>query len=400
MIYISKLWNFCKGYVIISLYGFNSDKLLDKAIEKGIRIFNIHKESGKYILEIQPKEFFYFRKLAKKYKCRVRIIHKDGLFRMVRSTARNIFYPIGIIAALLFIFFMTQRVWLIDIEGNTTIDDYSILEYCSGNGLYIGCNKNKVDCRQLADNIKINFKSISWVNVSLKGSRIHIKMSEGKDKEVNTLDSRPCNIAASHDCRISSIVTTKGTPQVKANDIVLSGDVLIASQLVQSGTEENPITDKVSAAGTVRGYVTRTYSFTLPYNKTVKEYTKNTRKIYSFKFINKLFSIKYEPKYDKYDKITTVTQLKLGESCPLPLVIYRDLYSEYEYKTVRLTEKEAKKDADTRVTEYIISAYSTDSDIISVNTKYKSDKDKLMVSSEIISEENVGREIPIREEMQ
>ena len=395
MISISKLWNFCKGYVIISLYGFNADKLLDKATKNNIKIYDIRRESGKYTLRIEPKDFFYLRRLAKKNKCKVHILKKDGLFRLVRTALKNIFYPIGIAAALLFLFFMTQRIWLIDIEGNTTIDTYSILEYCSDNGLCIGCSKNKLNCRQLADDLKINFKNISWVNVSLKGSRIHIKMSEGKEKSVNTLDAAPCDIVSSQDCQIASIITTKGTPQVKAKDVVLSGDVLIASQLVQSGTEENPITDKVSAAGTVRGYVTRTYSFTLPYNKTVKEYTK----IYSLKFINKLFSINYKPKYDKYDKITTITQLRLGENCPLPVVIYKDIYSEYEYKNIKLTEKEAKKEADAKITEHIITSYSTDSNIISVNTKYRSDKSKLMVSSEIVSEENVGREVPVREEM-
>ena len=77
--------------------------------------------------------------------------------------------------------------------------------------------------------MKINFKNISWVNVSLKGSRIHIKMSEGKEKSVNTLDAAPCDIVSSQDCQIASIITTKGTPQVKAKDVVLSGDVLIAA---------------------------------------------------------------------------------------------------------------------------------------------------------------------------
>ena len=80
-------------------------------------------------------------------------------------------------------------------------------------------------------------------------------------------------------------------------------------------------------------------------------------------------------------------------------MIYKDIYSEYEYKNIKLTEKEAKKEADAKITEHIITSYSTDSNIISVNTKYRSDKSKLMVSSEIVSEENVGREVPVREEM-
>ncbi len=400
MIYISKLWNFCRGYVIISLYGFNAHKLLDKAVQCNIVLYNIQKDNSRYTLEIRPVDFFYFRRLARKYKCKVSIVHKDGIFRIIHNASKNICYPLGIASALVLLYIMTQRVWLIDIEGNSSVDSYYILECCAKNDLYIGCNKNHIDSRLIAEELKLNFKNISWVNVSLKGSRVHIKMAEGSDKQVNSIDTAPCDIVASADCRISSIVTTRGTPQVKSKDVVLSGDVLIASRLVQSGTEENPVTDKVSAAGTVRGLVTRTYGFTVPYNISLKEYTNNTVSLYSVKIINKLFSIKYKPKYNKYDKITTVTQLKLSESCPLPIIIYKDLYKEYKFTDKKITEKEAKKEADTKITQHIISHYPVDSDIISVNTKYKTDKDKLMVSSEIISEENVGRESPVQEESQ
>ena len=399
MINISKLWKFVNGYVILSLSGFNVDKIIDKAIRSNISIRNINKINNKCTLEIYPKDFYRFTRLARRYKCKTKIIHKNGLFRTLHKGIKNLCYPIGIVISILLIYFLTQRIWLIEIEGNTDISNYDILEFCSENNIYIGSNKNKLKAKQLAENLKIKYKNISWINISLKGSRVYIKLSEGIEESSDISNNIPSDLIANNDCQIISIVTNKGTPQVKANDIVKRGDILISSQLIQSGTEEIPITNKVCASGTVRGKVSRNYSFNVPYNKAVKSYTQKTKNKYSLKLINKLFKLDYTPKYINYDKATTVKQLSLGKNCPLPIIIYKDIYTEYVYTNTKLTKAEAEKEANIKITEHIISNYSTESDIISVDTNFKSDIDKLIVNATIISNENIGILSPIQEEL-
>lgn len=394
MIYISKLWKFIQGYVIISIKGYNIEKLINKAVQSDIQIHNIDKKGNTAHITVSPKDFKTLIKLCRKYKCKTKIINKNGFYRIIIFLKLNLLYLAGLVLAVFFIYFLTQRVWIIDITGNSQLSKLSILTSCSENGLYTGCSKNSLDCKKIAENLKLEYKNISWINVSLKGATVHIKLSEDKPETVNTALSGPINIVSSVDCRIASIITNKGTPQVRKNDVVKAGDVLISAQLVPSGIEENPVTDIVSAKGTVRGVVTRVYSFTVPFEAKEKKYTDNTRTQYRIKFFNKSLTLNKVKAFSLSDKATDIVQLKLGENCPLPLFIVKEINREYILTPVRRDEAAAKKIADKQIIEHIVQNYSTDSDIISVKTRYNTAKNTLQVSSEIISEENVGKEIP------
>lgn len=394
MIYISKLWKFVQGYVIISITGYNIEKLINKAVQLNINIYNIEKLNNTAKLTICPKDFKAFLKLTKKYRCKIKILNKNGLFKFILFFKCNFLYLIGILIALLLIYFFTQRIWIIDIYGNTDISKSAILSSCYTDGLYVGCNKNNVDCKKIAENIKLKYKTISWINISLKGTSVHIKLSEEKPYTIATVKTEPTNIVASADCQIASIVTTKGTPQVKKNDIVKAGDVLISAQLVPSGNEENPVNDIVNANGTVRGIIKRNYAFTVPFNTKEKKYTGNIKTKYSFKIFNKKISHNNNNiPFSQCDNLSKTIQLNIGESCPLPIYIYKTEYREYSMNTVKRDLASTKKIANTEIVNYIIRNYSIDSDIISVNTKYNQSKDCLQVSSEIVSNENVGKEM-------
>ncbi|MDO5388317.1 MAG: sporulation protein YqfD [Clostridia bacterium] len=394
MIYISKLWKFIQGYVIIYVKGYNIEKLINKTVQSDIAVHNIKKTGNTALVTISPKDFKNFVKLCRKYKCKSKIVNKNGSYRTLLFFRLNFMYLAGLLLSFFIVYFLTQRVWIIDISGNSRIDKLSILTSCNENGLYVGCNKNSIDCKAVAENIKLKYKNISWINVSLKGTSIHIKLSEDKPETVNTLSDSPVNIVSSVDCRISSIVTDKGTPLVKKNDIVKEGDVLISAQLVPSGLEENPVTDIVSARGSVRGILTRNYSFTIPYTSTEKKYTGSKKTGYTIKFFNRSFTLN-DPEPYKYNESSSETiQLKLGENCPLPFFIIKNINSEYILNTVKTDISTAKKAADKQIIDHIIQNYSTDSDILSVNTKYNEGKTSLQVSAEITSEENICKEIP------
>lgn len=393
MIYISKLWKFVQGYVIISIKGYNIEKLINKAVQSGIVIYNIEKLNNQAKLTICPKDFKSFTKLSRKYKCKTKITNKNGLFRILYFFRFNLLYLLGILLSLFLIYFLTQRIWIIDITGNADITKLSILSSCNNDGLYVGCSKKNIDCKKIAENIKLKYKTISWINVSLKGTSVHIKLSEEKPYNVTAIKPGPFNIVASSDCQIASIVTTKGTPQVKKNDIVKSGDILISAKLVPSGNEENPVTDIVSANGTVRGIIKRTYAFTIPFNSREKKYTGNTKEKYSIKVFNKLININKPKPFNQNESSVEIIQLNIGESCPLPIYIYKEINKEYIYENIKRDTASAKKIADKQIIEYIIQNYSIDSDIISVDTKYNQIKDCLQVSAEIESNENVGKEM-------
>ncbi len=394
MIYISKLWKFFNGYVIISIKGYNIEKLINKALCSGIVIRHIKKDKNIAEAELLPEDFKAFAELCARYRCRMRIVHKNGFYRTLLFMKRNALYTLGIFLSIAVIYALSQMVWIIDIMGNSAIDKHSILETCRNSGLYELCNKNSPDYKKIAEELRIKYKNIAWINISLKGSRVSIRLAEDKPAVKAVTDSEACDIVSTAQCRISYVVTEKGTPLVKKNDIVKEGDVLISAQLVPAGTEENPVTDIVRAKGSVRGILKRNYSFTIPYSINKREYTGRRRTAVFIGTAYRKICIKNARPFSPGEKSEEIIQLRLGEDCPLPFFIYKNIYSEYIEKRVNKDIETAKKEASVHITEFIAQNYDISSDILSVKTRYSEGKECLSVNAEIISDENIGTEKP------
>src|SRR5690606_36616212 len=68
---------------------------------------------------------------------------------------------------------------------------------------------------------------VSWVGVSVEGTKVNIKVVESARAEEKTLKN-PRNLIATHDAVVSYIFAEKGRPVVKTNTHVKKGDVLIS----------------------------------------------------------------------------------------------------------------------------------------------------------------------------
>ena len=77
--------------------------------------------------------------------------------------------------------------------------------------------------------------NIAWINIRTRGATVFVKLAEEQklNNEVSNED-RPCDLVASSDCEITSIITKKwSTTSKKKGDIVAKGDVLVSGQLIK-----------------------------------------------------------------------------------------------------------------------------------------------------------------------
>ena len=137
-------------------------------------------------------------------------------------------------------------IWLINITGNEELSNSDIIQACSKEGIELGKNISKLNCKDISNNLKNKLGNIAWINIRTQGATVFVKLAEEQklSHELNSKDS-PCDIVASADCEITSIIANSGQPQVKKGDIVAKGDILVSGQLVKSGNEEIEITNQV-----------------------------------------------------------------------------------------------------------------------------------------------------------
>jgi similar to stage IV sporulation protein len=273
------------------------------------------------------------------------------------------------------------------------MDNTEFLAECQRNGLYFGCITKQLDCNKITENLKNKYKKISWMNISIVGSRAYIKIAWNNNinniKEYNI----PCNIVADKNCVISSVITESGTPQVKKGDTVAKGEILISGMLLPVGTEEELQTREVTSSAKIRGIVEEKIKFKQPYAIKIKQFNKKEYNIYSLRIFNVVFSdnFLYNINSDEsYDKIDCIQQMTLGQSIKLPIYITKEIYKQYTDKTVSISDNTAMKLLEKSAHAYIINNYSTDSNILDVSINSSKTAEYIEAWVSVTSEESIG----------
>lgn len=392
---IDKLWKYLIGYAIINIEGFNKMKLINKAVKKLIKFSDVTVDGVKAtaIVSIEDLEKLY--EINESYKCSIRITRVVSFKLILHRILTKYFFILGILSFITILFVLSNMIWLINITGNKELTNSDIIQACSNEGIELGKRISKLDCKEISSNLKNRMDNVAWINIRTQGATVFVKLAE-EQKLSNEIknENMPCDLVASVDCEITSIVTNNGQPQVKKGDIVAKGDVLVSGQLVKSGNEEIEITNKVKSKAIIFGKVERIKKIDIPFSFQEKKYTGKVYNTYSLKIFNKKINVDFIDKRNtnSYDKSTEVKVFNLGKEYSLPLVLYNTKYKEYVINNIILSEKQAENRASKLIYNYIINTYPLDSDILNCKIKYVKSNNLLSAYAYITSNESVGVE--------
>lgn len=117
-----KLWNYMRGYVIISVEGFFLEKFINICIRRKIFLWDIKKIKGNYMtLKVSIKAFKMLRPVAKKTKSRIRIIGKRGMpFVYSKYKGRKAFAAGGLFFVIL-IYILSSYIWAVEVKIETSV---------------------------------------------------------------------------------------------------------------------------------------------------------------------------------------------------------------------------------------------------------------------------------------
>lgn len=388
-----KLWNFLRGYVLIKITGTNIERFLNLTSYNNIYIWDIEPKGSYMTMKMSIKGFKKIKPYAKKAGCRFKILNRYGYPFFIYKYRKRYLFSTGIFIFLLILYFLSSFIWLIDIVGNSTLSDTEILNALKENKIYIGAYKRNINISQAEKQLRLKIPQISWINISIQGTKAEINIAEGV-KAINIVDnSIPCDIISDKSCIITKIITTKGTPMVKGMDVVEKGDVLVSGTVLLPQEDGSFLSELVSSQATIKGKLTHSYSFKIPYNYKVKKYTGNEKNTFSIEIFNKNFNFNFIKNYILYEKYDTIKKTKqIGFSPDFPLPFKVDFYSYREYKEVLCKRNilQSKKLAEILVTNKIINELPEATEILNKKIAFKEHSDCLQVYVSLITEEPVG----------
>lgn len=236
---------YMKGYVRIRMIGYSAERFLNACAYRNIYIWGLCPVNGNYELNMYAKDFLSLKPILKKTGIQVRVLKKTGFpFWLHHYRKRRMFF-FGAVGSMALIFLLSSIIWSIDITGNLTRSDDTLLKFLKEKHVKSGMFKSQVECERIVKDIRKEYDDIVWVSASIDGSRLKIQIKENEDANLNIEKdtkeqkqdpytaqvSQPVDIVADEDCVITNIVVRKGVTELKEGMEVKKGDILVSGQV-------------------------------------------------------------------------------------------------------------------------------------------------------------------------
>ena len=386
--FIKILLNYILGYVRITVEGYYIERFINICRNNKIIIWNLKRDKSVQLnLNIGIKDFKKIKKIAKKTKCKVKIIKKKGLpFLFNRYKKRKIFFGF-LLLILVLIGISSNFIWNIEIKIENAEQLDNIYEDITSAGLETGKMKNKINTKEIINQIRLKRNDIAWMGIELKGTNAIVKLVKAERKPDIVDEEDYCNIVSDKVGVITKINAKNGTLAVNVGDTVNVGTVLI------NGWMEGKYTGirYVHAQGDIEAKVWYTKSTKILYNTTERSETGNIENKYKIKFNNFEINLsKRVSKFKIYDTIDTEKKFKLFSDFYLPITLIKTTNKEEKEETKNYDFEQAKNLGVQQLEEELNKNITDSNKIVNknINTYEKEDGLEVVVTYEVL--ENIG----------
>ena len=386
--FIKILLNYILGYVRITVEGYYIERFINICRNNKIIIWNLKRDKSVQLnLNIGIKDFKEIKKIAKKTKCKVKIIKKKGLpFLFNRYKKRKIFFGF-LLLILMLIGISSNFIWNIEIKIENEEQLDNIYEDIISAGLETGKMKNKINTKEIINQIRLKRNDIAWMGIELKGTNAIVKLVKAERKPDIVDEEDYCNIVSDKVGVITKINAKNGTLAVNVGDTVKVGTVLI------NGWMEGKYTGirYVHAQGDIEAKVWYTKSTKILYNTTERSETGNVENKYKIKFNNFEINLsKRVSKFKIYDTIDAEKKFKLFSDFYLPITLIKTTNKEEKEETKNYDFEQAKNLGVQQLEEELNKNITDSNKIVNknINTYEKEDGLEVVVTYEVL--ENIG----------
>lgn len=383
-----KLKDFISGFIVVRVEGLNPEKFINICSRNGINLWDINKISYTVIeFKMKHTEYKYLKDIIKKTSSRTKIIKKKGFNFIYGKMRRRKFFIIGIAAFLIILFYLSNILWFIDINGCKKISRELIYNTLKSSGLNEGKLKSNINLRDIESDVLKQIKEISLINIKFIGTRARVEIVERTmPPDIIPLE-KPANIIANRDGIVTKILSYKGQPMVQTGDYVKKGQILISGIITDNTNVPSKI---VHAMGIISAKTWYESKQEISYDYKFEIRTGRLKKKVYYNIMGKKVCIKNDDiDFLNYDILEEKKFLKVADY-ETPIEILTEYYYEKEYKTIRLTPEEAVEIAIKKAEEAINKLLPENPQILERKIEKEILDNKAGVRVLFINSENIG----------
>ena len=299
-----------------------------------------HGRDGGRIIILRAADLPVFAELCEARGIEYELKKEYGLTVMWRRYRRRLGLFIGAVLMIAAIFVSDDFVWRIDVSGNETVPDETIIGELEALGFGLGVYHKNIDFDVLHNRFLMTSPDIAWIAINMKGSVARVEVREYmKGGDTQPEPGVSANIVAAGDGVITQVSAGCGSPPVKIGDTVAKGQRLISGLVDYEGAG----TEYVYARGEVYAEVEREIFISIPlvYEENVK--TGECVSEFGIKIFGETIFFGRGGRIDTpfYDTITVTNDVVLLNTVILPIKVIEERQELYENVTRTLTETEA-----------------------------------------------------------
>lgn len=345
---------FTDNKIVISITGINTLRFINLLKQNNIRLFNIKRMSDTTECVMFAKDFKKLKSFAKITGVRVRISKKNGPGFFIFNNRNRYFLVAGLIIFIIIILWSTKKIVKIEIHGNEYYASTEIYEFLTENNIDYGSVVKNISCKDIEKLMLNHFDLLTFVSVHINGNTLIITVKENKTVKQEKEDKTPCNLVATEDGVVVSIITRAGVPLVKAGDEVKREDVLVYSKIDYNKIMgENYGYETVCSDADILIRVNKEYKDIVNRKYEKRVYTGRIQKVKGIKINNLYLTISKEKcKFKKYDTETTYSDDRYGFK-KVPVTYFYTTYREYELVESEYTDEELQNILEKKIDNYI-----------------------------------------------
>ena len=137
-------------------------------------------------------------------------------------------FTIGVLLYMLVVVAVPDRVFFVQIEGNSTVPDRLILEAAQTCGISFGASRREVRSERMKNALLEKIPQLQWAGVNTHGCIAIISVRE-RQEETKQGNEKPASIVASRDAIVRQITVLRGTQLCKVGQAVKAGQTLVSA---------------------------------------------------------------------------------------------------------------------------------------------------------------------------
>lgn len=366
--------------------GRSLERFVNALTERGLRLYGVERmDDGSLTAWMDASSYRSLRPLLRELHLRSTVLERQGLPFALRPWRGRWMLALGGIFCVAALFFLSQRVWEIRVEGNVSIPTDRVIAIVSKQ-VAIGMPMDKVDLDALRMLIERSDPRVAWAGAQRNGTRLTVHIVEGDLEKMAEDQGHPTNIVATKDAMIDELTVYRGYAPVREGQQVKEGDVLISGAIpanVEMGERY------VTASGEVWGRLFYEAGALVARESSVYTRTGKSEDVLTIKLGRQV--VEMSGRFAHFE-VEDVERAGI-DSLYLPLDWIRETHYETAPKVTALDDEQMCEAAEEKSREEAIALVPKDAEILSQRTNTAMTEEGLRAVTVIETRERIGASV-------